>query len=90
MTSTISEQAKSNIDEIEQELETSSAIFQAPTRQDIHDQIGSDRTIKYCPCKTIASKIHRVNRLYDMNAKLLMSTTEDSNCGILQKQPACR
>ena len=38
--STISEQAKSNIDEIEQELETIPNIS-SPTRQDLHDQNGS-------------------------------------------------
>ena len=38
----------------------------------------------------IGSKTQMENLSKDMNAKLLMSTTAESNYGTLQKQPVCK
>ena len=68
MTSTISEQAKSNIDEIEQELETSSAYFK-PQPGKIYMIKLDPQNDKILPVQNDSSKTHRVNRWYAMNAK---------------------
>ena len=68
---TISEKAKSNIDEIEQELETSSAYFN-PQPGTIYVIKINAQNDKILPVQNDRFKDPRVNRSYDMNVKLLM------------------